>query len=48
MKGRQFRPNFSGMKVIVFVKILVDRGNVFLAVTIAAYSYLFGNLVKYA
>jgi hypothetical protein len=35
-------------KVIVFAKILVDRGNVFLAVTIARHSCLFGNLVKNA
>jgi hypothetical protein len=34
------------MKFIVFAKILVDRGNVFLAVTIAHRYSLFGNLVK--
>jgi hypothetical protein len=33
------------MKVVVSAKILVDRGNLFLAVTIANYSYLFENLV---
>jgi hypothetical protein len=34
------------MKVIVFAKILVDQGNLFLAVTIANHSYLFENLVN--
>jgi hypothetical protein len=33
-------------QVIVLAEILIDRGNVFLAVTIAHQSYLFGNLVK--
>jgi hypothetical protein len=36
------------MKVIVFAKILVDRGNLFLAVTIAHHCYLFENLVNNA
>jgi hypothetical protein len=34
------------MKVIVSAKILVDRGNLFLAVTIVNHSYLFENLVN--
>jgi TPR repeat protein len=40
--------DLSDMKVIVVANILVDRGNVFLAVTIAHHSDLFGNLVKKA
>jgi hypothetical protein len=48
MKESQFQPKFSGIKVIVFAMILIDRGKVFLAVTIAHHSYLFGNLVTNA
>jgi hypothetical protein len=33
------------MTVIVFAKVLVDRANLFLAVTIVNHSYLFENLV---
>jgi hypothetical protein len=34
------------MKVIIFAKILVNRGNLSLAVTIVHDSYLFENLMK--
>jgi hypothetical protein len=36
------------MKVIVFAKILADRGTLFLAVTIANHFYPFKNLVDNA